>query len=32
MTGLSYARRAVNDARESRAAFLEKRKPNYTGD
>jgi len=31
MTGLSYARRAVNDAKESRAAFLEKRKPSYTG-
>ncbi|MEZ5556994.1 MAG: enoyl-CoA hydratase/isomerase family protein [Pseudomonadales bacterium] len=31
MTGLSYARRATNDARESRAAFLEKRQPTYTG-
>lgn len=31
MVGLSHARRAVNDAKESRAAFLEKRKPNYTG-
>jgi 2-(1,2-epoxy-1,2-dihydrophenyl)acetyl-CoA isomerase len=31
MTGLSYARRAGNDAKESRAAFLEKRKPSYTG-
>jgi 2-(1,2-epoxy-1,2-dihydrophenyl)acetyl-CoA isomerase len=31
MTGLSYARRATNDARESRAAFLEKHKPTYTG-
>ena len=31
MTGLSYAQRAKNDAKESRAAFVEKRKPNYTG-
>ena len=31
MTGLSYARRATNDARESLAAFREKRKPSYTG-
>lgn len=31
MTGLSFARKAGNDARESRAAFLEKRKPNYSG-
>jgi len=31
MTGLSYAGRAKNDAKESRAAFLEKRKPTYTG-
>jgi enoyl-CoA hydratase/carnithine racemase len=28
---LSFGRKAVNDARESRAAFLEKRKPTYTG-
>lgn len=31
MTSLSYPRRATNDAEESRAAFLEKRKPTYTG-
>jgi 2-(1,2-epoxy-1,2-dihydrophenyl)acetyl-CoA isomerase len=31
MTGLSYAQRAKNDARESMAAFTEKRKPTYTG-
>jgi 2-(1,2-epoxy-1,2-dihydrophenyl)acetyl-CoA isomerase len=31
MTGLSYARKAKNDAKESRAAFIEKRKPTYTG-
>jgi len=31
MTGLSFARRASNDAKESRAAFIEKRKPTYTG-
>ncbi len=31
MTGLSYARKAKNDARESMAAFREKRKPDYTG-
>lgn len=31
MTGLSYARRAKNDAKESLAAFREKRKPTYTG-
>ena len=31
MTGLSYARKAKNDARESLASFREKRKPNYTG-
>lgn len=31
MTGLSYAQRATNDAKESRAAFVEKRKPTYTG-
>lgn len=31
MTGLSYPRKATNDAKESRAAFLEKRKPTYTG-
>ena len=29
--GLSFARRAGNDAKESRAAFLEKRKGVYTG-
>lgn len=29
--GLSIARRATNDARESFAAFSEKRKPTYTG-
>jgi 2-(1,2-epoxy-1,2-dihydrophenyl)acetyl-CoA isomerase len=31
MTGLSYARKAKNDAKESLAAFREKRKPTYTG-
>jgi 2-(1,2-epoxy-1,2-dihydrophenyl)acetyl-CoA isomerase len=31
MTGLSYARKAKNDARESLASFREKRKPTYTG-
>jgi 2-(1,2-epoxy-1,2-dihydrophenyl)acetyl-CoA isomerase len=31
MTGLSYARKATNDARESLAAFREKRRPDYTG-
>ncbi len=31
MTGLSYARKAKNDAKESLAAFREKRKPSYTG-
>ncbi|MEM7020178.1 MAG: enoyl-CoA hydratase/isomerase family protein [Pseudomonadota bacterium] len=31
MVGLGYAGRAKNDAKESRAAFVEKRKPNYTG-
>ncbi len=31
MTGLSYARKAKNDAAESMAAFREKRKPDYTG-
>lgn len=31
MAGLSYAGKAKNDAAESRAAFLEKRKPSYTG-
>lgn len=31
MTGLSYARKARNDAKESLAAFREKRKPDYTG-
>ena len=29
--GLSFARRAVNDVKESRASFLEKRKGVYTG-
>src|SRR6185437_8054167 len=29
--GLSFARKAPNDARESRLAFTEKRKPKYTG-
>ena len=31
MSGLSYARKAKNDAKESLAAFREKRKPSYTG-
>lgn len=31
LTSLSYPRKAKNDARESRAAFVEKRKPRYTG-
>jgi len=31
LRGLSYPRQAKNDAKESRAAFLEKRKPKYTG-
>ena len=31
MSGLSFAGKAKNDARESLAAFREKRKPNYTG-
>ena len=31
LRGLTFAGRAKNDAKESRAAFLEKRKPNYTG-
>ena len=31
LTSLSVGRKAVNDAKESRAAFLEKRKPVYTG-
>jgi 2-(1,2-epoxy-1,2-dihydrophenyl)acetyl-CoA isomerase len=31
LRGLSYPARAKNDAKESRAAFLEKRKPTYTG-
>ncbi|MFT5391913.1 MAG: hypothetical protein ACI8PT_002108 [Gammaproteobacteria bacterium] len=31
MVGLGMARRAENDARESRAAFIDKRKPTYTG-
>lgn len=31
LAGLGFARKAVNDARESRAAFLEKRKGVYTG-
>src|SRR5690606_25735789 len=29
--GLNYARRAPNDVRESRASFVEKRAPNFTG-
>ncbi|MDA1076197.1 MAG: enoyl-CoA hydratase-related protein, partial [Proteobacteria bacterium] len=31
MQSLGVARRATNDAKESMAAFREKRKPNYTG-
>ena len=31
LTSLSFGNRAVNDRRESMAAFREKRKPNYTG-
>ena len=31
LTSLAYGNRATNDAKESRAAFLEKRKPTYTG-
>jgi 2-(1,2-epoxy-1,2-dihydrophenyl)acetyl-CoA isomerase len=31
MSGLTFAGRAKNDAKESRAAFLVKRKPTYTG-
>lgn len=31
LAGLGFARKAVNDVRESRAAFLEKRKGVYTG-
>lgn len=31
MNGLSFAGRAKNDAKESRAAFFEKRKPTFTG-
>ena len=31
MVGLGMARRAENDAKESHAAFIEKRKPTYTG-
>ncbi len=31
MSGLSYAGKAKNDAKESLAAFREKRKPTYTG-
>ncbi len=31
LTSLSYPRKASNDVKESRAAFLEKRKPDYTG-
>jgi 2-(1,2-epoxy-1,2-dihydrophenyl)acetyl-CoA isomerase len=30
-SAISYARRATNDVQESRASFLEKRKPVYTG-
>ncbi len=29
--GLNYARRAPNDVRESRASFVEKRAPRFTG-
>lgn len=29
--GLSFGRKATNDAKESRLAFVEKRKPKYTG-
>lgn len=31
LTSLAFGNRATNDAKESRASFLEKRKPNYTG-
>jgi hypothetical protein len=31
MVGLGLAGRAKNDAKESRAVFVEKRKPTYTG-
>ena len=31
LTSLAYGNRATNDAKESRAAFIEKRKPSYTG-
>lgn len=31
LTSLSFGNKAVNDRKESIAAFLEKRKPNYTG-
>ena len=31
LTSLSYGNRAVNDRRESLAAFREKRKPRFTG-
>ena len=31
LTSISFGNRAVNDRRESIAAFVEKRKPNYTG-
>ena len=31
LTSISFGNRAVNDRKESIAAFLEKRKPNYTG-
>ncbi len=31
IVGLSHARKAVNDAKESRASFVEKRAPKFTG-
>lgn len=31
MSGLSFARRSPNDQKEQRAAFVEKRSPNFTG-